>query len=55
MQTYQETYYIVGIDMSSAFDTIRRAKLLEILTTFLEEDEIRIARMLHHIRSKNKW
>ena len=32
--------------MSSAFDTIRRKKLIEILQTFLEEDEIRIIQYL---------
>ena len=40
---YKQCYYIIGIDMSSAFDTIRRQKLLEILSTFVNEDELRIA------------
>ena len=38
--------YITGIDMSSAFDTIEREKLLNILDTFLDEDESRIIRVL---------
>ena len=38
--------YITGIDMSSAFDTIHRHKLLEEMETFLGEDEIRMTRIL---------
>ena len=45
-QVYKQCYYIIGIDMSSAFDMIRRQKLLEILSTFVNEDELRIARVL---------
>ena len=45
-QVYKQCYYIIGIDMSSAFDTIRRQKLLETLSTFVNEDELRIARVL---------
>ena len=37
---------ITGIDISSAFDTIIRSKLLDILNTFLDEDEIQIIRLL---------
>ena len=37
---------ITGIDMSSAFDTINRKVLLEILEKFLDEDEIRIIQFL---------
>ena len=33
-------------DMSSAFDTIRRQKLLEIFATFLEHDEAEIMQFL---------
>ena len=32
--------------MSSAFDTIKRDKLMEILETFINEDEIRMIRLL---------
>ena len=38
--------YIIGIDMSSAFDTIDRAKLMEIVETFLDDDEVRFIRRL---------
>ena len=46
VQKYQELeVYITGIDMSSAFDTIHRHKLLEELEKFLE-GEIRMIRLL---------
>ena len=45
-QTTSLTVHITGIDMSSAFDTIRREKLIEILKSFLDEDEVRIIRLL---------
>ena len=32
--------------MSSAFDTIKRDKLIEIVSTFLDEDETRMIRFL---------
>ena len=32
--------------MTSAFDTMKRTKLIEILESFLREDEIRIIRIL---------
>ena len=34
---------ITGIDMTSVFDTIKRAQLIEILKSFLREDEIGIS------------
>ena len=37
---------LLGIDLSRAFDTIRRDKLLDILQTFLGESEMRIIRLL---------
>ena len=46
VQKWQEKVYITGIDMSSAFDTIRRKKLIEIFATFLEEDEVRLIQFL---------
>ena len=47
VQKYQELeVYITGMDMSSAFDTIHRHKLLEELEKFQEEDEIRMIRLL---------
>ena len=36
----------LGIDLSRAFDTIRRDKLLDILQTFLDESEMRMIRLL---------
>ena len=40
------TIYMTGIDMSSAFDTISRNKLLEITNEILDDDEMRILRIL---------
>ena len=37
---------ITGIDMSAAFDTVNRQKLIKILETILDEDEIRIIQFL---------
>ena len=36
---------ITDIDMTSAFDTFKRAKLTEILESFLREDEIHLIRI----------
>ena len=41
-QEEQTTFFITGIDMSAAFDTIKRDKMLEIAEEFLREDEHRI-------------
>ena len=38
--------HITGIDMSSAFDTIKRDLLMDILGRFLEEDELRLIQFL---------
>ena len=38
--------YVIGIDMSSAFDTIDRNKLIQITESFLGEDEARFIRRL---------
>ena len=38
--------YITGIDMSSAFDTIRREQLISIVKKFLDEDEVRMIQLL---------
>ena len=38
--------HVIGIDMSSAFDTINRDKIMTIASDFLEEDELRILRVL---------
>ena len=37
---------ITGIDMSAAFDTVNRQKLINILETILDEDELRIIQFL---------
>ncbi len=42
VQTYNITIYVTGIDMSAAFDTIHRNKMIEIAEQFLKEDEVRI-------------
>ena len=46
VQEVEIKIYVVGIDMSSAFDTIDRTKLVEIVESFLNEDEARIVRRL---------
>ena len=39
-QKYQEAMEILGLDMSRAFDTIRRDRLMQILETFLDDSEL---------------
>ena len=46
VEKYKEEYTILGIDMSSAFDTINRTKLLAVIKTFLSEDEVKLIRFL---------
>ena len=46
VQEYDITIYVTGIDMSSAFDTLERNKLLEIVASFMCEDNQRILRVL---------
>ena len=47
VQKYQGTeVFITGIDMSSAFDTIHRHKLIDEIAQFKEEDELRMCRLL---------
>ena len=45
-QKYQIVIYITGLDMTAAFDTINREKLMNILTGIIGEDEIRMVRLL---------
>ena len=45
-QDYKITIYITGIDMSSAFDTINRKKLLEIAERIMDEDGQRMLQIL---------
>lgn len=46
VQKYRERIDILGIDLSWAFDTVDRHKLLAVLESFLPEDEIRLIRLL---------
>ena len=46
IEMYKEKLFITGIDMSSAFDTIKRGRLIEIIRTFLEDDDVRMIRYL---------
>ena len=45
-QRFQKSFRVLGIDMSRAFDNIRRDKLLTVLEIFVNESELRIIRML---------
>ena len=42
----QVTIYITGLDLSSAFDTIRRDELIKILGNIINDDEVRMIRLL---------
>ena len=46
MQVFDEELCITGIDMTSAFDTIIRENIQEIFRSFLNEDEMRMVRVL---------
>ena len=46
MKYQKQTVMITGLDMSSAFDTIDREELMSILEEFLDEDEVRMCRLL---------
>ena len=46
-EKYQELeIYITGIDMSAAFDSIHRHKVIEELEGILDKDELRMAQLL---------
>ena len=45
-QWFHDTIHILGIDMSRAFDTVRRDVLLEVLHSFLDASDLRIVQML---------
>ncbi|OWZ09125.1 RxLR effector protein [Phytophthora megakarya] len=45
-QRYKERFHILGIDLSRAFDTVNRDKLLSVLKPILDDDEIRLIRLL---------
>ena len=46
LQKFQKEIVITGIDVTAAFDTIKKTKLTEILESFLREDKKRIIRIL---------
>ena len=46
VQEFDITVYVTGIDMSSAFDTMERCKLLDVVGQFMCEDNQRILRLL---------
>ncbi|EGZ26881.1 hypothetical protein PHYSODRAFT_455663, partial [Phytophthora sojae] len=45
-QRYKEQFHILGIDLTRVFDTINRDKLLSVLATILDNDELRLIRLL---------
>ena len=45
-QTKKINIYITGLDLSAAFDTINREELIKILATIVDEDELRMIRLL---------
>eukprot|EP00117_Sycon_ciliatum_P021388 scpid32601/ scgid1959/ Probable RNA-directed DNA polymerase from transposon BS; Reverse transcriptase len=48
-QRLQQKYDIIGIDMSKAFDTISRPKLINVLASFLDNDDVTlISYLLQH-------
>ena len=44
--TWRSSVEFLGIDLSRAFDTVRRDKLMVILQSFLDESEVRMIRFL---------
>lgn len=46
IRKYQEIYYVLGLDMTSAFDTVDRALLLEVLADIIPLDELKLIRLL---------
>ena len=45
-QRYEWSCHLLGIDMSRAFDTINRHKLLEVMDAIVDEDAARMIRLL---------
>ena len=43
---YKWKVHILGIDLSKAFDTVNREKLVEVLKTFVGEDELKLIQLL---------
>ena len=54
-QRYQEAIEILGIDMSRAFDTIKRDRLMHILETFLDDSELRMICLLLADTTLEPW
>ena len=46
IESVKEEFTILGIDMSSAFDTINRSKLIQVCKTFLTNDGTKSIRLL---------
>ena len=46
VKKFEEEIDITGIDMGAAFDTILRSELINILKTFLDEEEVRLIQYL---------
>ena len=45
-QGYKERFHILRIDLSRAFDTVDRDKLLSVLKPLVDDDEILLIRLL---------
>ncbi|XP_029654334.1 uncharacterized protein LOC115227732 [Octopus sinensis] len=45
-QKYKRSFHVLGIDMSKAFDSINRSKLLIVLKNIIDEDSLRMIHML---------
>jgi len=48
VQRYQTTYHLLAIDMSRAFDTVSREKLLDVMRGIVGPDELRLIQLLLH-------
>ena len=46
VQRFPCKYYALGLDMSKAFDTVNREKILNIMSSFVGQDEVH---MIHHL------
>ena len=46
VKKYYDSFHILGIDLSKAFDTIDRSKLIQTLENILNEDELRMIQYL---------
>ena len=46
VQHFKKVTYVLGIDLSKAFDTIDRTKLMEVLKNIVDEDSLRLIHLL---------